>query len=296
MSKPSDSRMTPLLSLELLTLAALWGASFLFMRQAVPEFGPFALIFLRVAIAGVALLPLLLWRRQVRRMVQHWRPLLVVGVFNSALPFTLISYALLSLAAGMGAILNASAPLWSLLLALLLLGQPASRSSVLGLTAGLAGVIMLVWHKVQMGEVPWLALLAALAATLSYALAALYSKAKLAGVAALVTATGSQLLAALLLFPLAVAFWPEQQPSWPAWQAVILLALGCTALAYLLYFHLIEAAGAQKAISVTLLIPLFGMLWGAWILDETISLSMLIGAGLVLLGTALANGLLRLPR
>ena len=135
------------------------------------------------------------------------------------------------------------------------------------------------------------AIVAALTASLSYGISPTYTKRHLAHVPPLATATGSQIAAALLLLPLAVALWPTSNPSAGAWFAIIALGIACTGLAYILYVRLIRNIGPTRAIAVTFLIPGFGMLWGALFLGETVTVEMLIGCAVILLGTALATGL-----
>lgn len=277
---------------ELIVLAALWGASFLFMRVAAPAFGPVALIFVRVAVASACLLPILLWRGEARGLIDNWRPLLLVGLLNSALPFCLFAWATLSLSAGFTSVLNATAPLWGALVAYLWLKTALPFSRVLGLTIGFLGVLVLVWGKVSFkpGGDGW-AIGAALLATLSYGIAANYSKQKLAQISPLLVAGGSQLAACLLLLPLAIWLWPAQPVAAAAWQASVALGIACTALAYLLFFRLIAHVGPSKAIAVTFLIPLFAILWGGLFLGEVLSTPMLLGGIIILAGTSLALGL-----
>jgi drug/metabolite transporter (DMT)-like permease len=283
-------------AIELSVLAALWGASFLFMRVAAPELGPVALIALRVAIAALFLVPALALRGGFSQLRGRLVPVLVVGVINSALPFCLLAYATLSLTAGLASILNATSPLWGALVAHLWLGDRLDRSRASGLLVGFAGVVFLVWGKASFrAGGAGLAVLAAMVATLSYGIAASYAKRRLAGVAPLAVAAGSQLAAAIVLLPLAAALWPRHAVSARAWGAVVALGIGCTAIAYVLYFRLIAHVGAARAIAVTFLVPAFAVLWGALFLGESLTLRMLAGAAIVLAGTALATGLARLP-
>jgi drug/metabolite transporter (DMT)-like permease len=282
---------------ELLLLAAIWGASFLFMRMGAPEFGPVALIALRVGIAALVLLPVL--RSAAAR--QHLRnkawPLLVVGIVNSALPFCLFAYSTLYVNAGFDSILNATTPLWAALVALLWLKTPMAKLQVLGMLIGLAGVVILVWDKIGAGlPSVWLAIGAALAATLLYGFAVNYSKQRLAGVPPFVVAFGSQSFATVVLLPFALFYWPSGPISTSAWYAVLGLGVVCTGFAYILYFRLIENVGSAYAASVTFLIPIFGVIWGAVFLREEVSPTMMMGCLVVLLGTALATGKVKLPR
>ncbi|HEF4742341.1 TPA: DMT family transporter [Burkholderia multivorans] len=278
-------------ALQLVTLAAIWGASFLFMRMGAPEFGVIPLIALRVAIAAVLLSPVLRDASARREFRTHAVPLFVVGVANSALPFCLLTYAALFVTAGTDSILNATTPLWTALVAYVWLRTPLTKPQTLGLAVGFAGVVVLAGSAVGAGAAgtPG-AIAAAMLATLSYGFAAHYSKRKLANVRPFVSAFGSQLFAAVVLTPLAAPLWPRGDVHASAWIAVVLLGAVCTAIAYLLYFRLIRNAGAQYAASVTFLIPVFGVVWGAVFLHETITAQTLAGCAIILLGTALATG------
>jgi len=284
--------MRPRDGLELLLLAAIWGGSFLFTRVAASEFGPIALIFIRVLVATLCLFPILVWRGQCKALWAHAGPLVVIGIFNSALPFVLIAWAMLSLTAGFASIVNATAPLWAALVARLWFGERLNRSRVLGLMIGFLGVGVLVSGKAGFhGEHVMLAVGAGLLATLSYGVSANYTKRYLTGVSTLAIATGGQLVTAVLLAPLLWWTWPAGAISAPAWWAAVLLAILCTAVAYILYFRLIANVGPARAIAVTYLIPAFGMGWGVLFLDEPVGMRMLLGAGVILVGTALATGL-----
>lgn len=281
--------------IDLVLLAAIWGASFLLMRVASPAFGPLPLIELRVGIAALVLLPLLAMRGGLVALKARFGPLVFVAFANSALPFVLYAWALLSVSAGFAAVANASSPLWAALVAYLWLRDRLSPVATAGLFIGFAGVVVLSWGKVSFhdGGSGW-AVLACIGATLSYGVAANYTKRFLSGIAPLAVATGSQLYAALMLLPAALANWPSSMPGAAPWAAVIVLGVLCTGLAYFLYFRLIERVGPARAISVTFLVPAFGMFWGALLLDETVSLQMILGCLTILAGTALASGLLRL--
>jgi len=277
--------------IELLLLAAIWGASFLFLRIAAPEFGPFALIALRVGIAALVLAPVLrsaAARSQCRS--KAW-PLFVVGISNSAVPFALFAYSTLSVNAGIDSILNATTPIWAALIAALWFGQAMNRSQACGLMLGLAGVAVLVWDSAGAGVAGMsLAIAAALLAAVCYGFAVNYSKRCLAGVQPLVVAFGSQLFASLVLLPPALLSWPQHAIAPAIWACVAALGVVCTGFAYILYFRLIERVGASYAASVTFLIPVFGLVWGAVFLNERITPAMLAGCAITLLGTALASG------
>jgi drug/metabolite transporter (DMT)-like permease len=278
---------------ELVALAAIWGASFLFMRLGAAEFGPVALAAVRVAGAALVLLPLLVWRGQFAELRRHWRPIFVVGLSNSALPFLGFSYAALSLSAGLSSIFNASTPLWGAVIAWLWLRDRPTAPRMVGLAIGFAGVIGLAWEKASFkpGGSGW-AIVACLAAALLYGLSASYAKKRLQGVPPMAVAAGSQLSATLALALPALWWWPDQMPSLRAWTMVALLAVLCTGLAYLMYFRLIAHVGAANAVAVTFLIPAFAVLWGWLFLAEPLTGAMAAGCAVILLGTALATGVL----
>jgi drug/metabolite transporter (DMT)-like permease len=278
---------------ELVALAAIWGASFLFMRLGAAEFGPVALAAVRVAGAALVLLPLLVWRGQFADLRRHWRAIFVVGLTNSALPFLGFSYAALSLSAGLSSIFNASTPLWGAVIAWLWLRDRPTAPRIAGLAIGFAGVIGLAWEKASFkpGGSGW-AIVACLVAALLYGLSASYTKKRLQGVPPMAVAAGSQLSATLALALPALWWWPQQMPSPRAWAMVALLAVLCTGLAYLMYFRLIAHVGAANAVAVTFLIPAFAVLWGWLFLAEPLTGAMAAGCAVILLGTALATGVL----
>ncbi len=297
--------MKPRDLLDLLCLAGLWGASFLFMRLGAHAFGPVALVFLRVAGASLLLLPWLLARGEGAALRTHWRPVALVGLVNSTGPFLLFAVASLVMTAGLMAVFNATAPLWAALIAWMWLRERLAPPRVLGLAIGFAGVLWLSWGKADLraavtwggiGISPALGIAACVGATLLYGLGANLARRKVQGVPPLAVAAGSQAACALALALPAWWWWPAANPAPQAWLAVALLALLCTGLAYVLYFRLIANVGATKAISVTFLIPAFAMAWGWLVLDERPTATMLAGATVVLLGTGLSTGLLRWPQ
>ena len=286
---------------DLVLLAALWGASFLFMRHAAPAFGPIALVQVRVTIAALILIVLLLVHGDRAALRSHALALGFVGVMNSAVPFVLLTYATLYVTGGFAAILNATTPMWTALVGWVWLRERIRPLQWLGLAIGVAGVSMLLWGRLDMrpGSTQWqvtLAIGAALLGAVAYGTSATFAKKRLAGVPALVVATGSQIAAAGVLLPLAIFAWPAQMPGVGAWTSAVALAVACTALAYLLYFRLIARVGAVRAAAVTFLVPVFATAWGAIFLDEAVTLQMLGGGCIVLAGTALALGLVGAPR
>jgi len=267
----------------LVSLAAIWGASFLFNRIAAPSLGPVLTAELRTLIAGIALAAYFAvsgfnpeWRRWGRQYV-------VVGILTSAVPFLLWAYAALSLTAGLMAVLNATSPMWGALWSAVLLRERVTRRGVVGLAIGIVGVALVT--RPETSQPSHLPLAAALAAAFCYGLPAAYMQRWASDVPSRGMAVGTQLAAGVLLIPF-IPLWPPAVAPTPL-VAASMLALGlvCGAIAYLLYFRLIADIGATGALTVTYLIPVFGVLWGALFLGEAVSASMLAGAALVILGT-----------
>jgi drug/metabolite transporter (DMT)-like permease len=285
---------------DLLLLAALWGGSFLFMRLAVPRFGAVPLAALRVAGAALLLLTLLAARAGLGAMRPHWRPIALLGISNSALPFLGFSIAAWSIPAGLSSILNATSPMFGALIAMAWLREPSTASRLCGLLVGFAGVTALAWDSARPGaagsggDAP-MAIALCLGASVLYGFSACFARKQLTGVDPLAVATGSQISAALVLALPALWFWPSAHPPLVPWLAVGALALLCTGVAYVLYFRLIARIGPAKAITVTFLVPAFAMLWAGLFLGEAVTTAMLSSCVLILLGTGLAAGVLRLP-
>jgi drug/metabolite transporter (DMT)-like permease len=277
-------------------LAALWGASFIFMRMGAADFGPVALSALRVGGAAACLLPLAMWRGEIAALRRHAGPIFIVGLTNSALPFVASAWSTLALGGALAAIFNATSPLWGALIAWAWLGERPGGWRTAGLALGFGGVVALAAAKSGLApsvagySVP-AAIAAGLAAAACYGYAVNFTRKRLQGVPPMAVAAGSQLSAALLLAVPAAWLWPSEPPDARAWLATAALAVLCTALAYILYFRLIARAGAVRAIAVTFLVPLFAMVWGALWLGERIDAAMLVGCAVILAGTALATGL-----
>ena len=261
--------------------------------------GPEAVAGLRVALATLILWPVALWWRQVPSVRGRWALWLLLGLTNSALPFWLYSVAAQHIAGGLMSILNATTPLWSATIAWLWLGDRLNRSRVLGLGLGLMGVIWLAADRVgvrsgaQGAEVAW-SIGACLLATFCYGWAANLTKRFMQGQPALGLAMGSQAAATLLLILPTLTHWPDTAAPAVTWGALAALGFLCTGVAYLLYFRLITQLGAAKATSVTFLIPVFAVIWGAVFLGERIDAVMLGASSVILLGTSLAVGLWRI--
>ena len=284
-----------------LLLAALWGSSFLFMRLGAQEFGALPTAGVRVAIAALFLLPLLLWRGLGPQLAAHWKKVFFMGLFNSALPFACFCYALLSISTGLSSILNATVPLFGALVAWVWLKDRPHGSRVLGLLLGFAGVALLAWDKASFkpdanGLSSAWAIMACLLGCLSYGISASFTKRHLGGLPSLVTATGSQLGASLGLALPTWWLWPQHMPGSSAWLAVLVLGVLCTGVAYVLFFWLIENVGPARSLTVTFVVPVFAVIYGAVVLQETISPWMLLCAAIIVCGTALSANLIRLRR
>lgn len=282
----------------LLLLGAIWGASFLFMRMGADEFGGMALAGMRAIGAAICSAPLLLSRHRLREMTTHWRPIVIVGLANSALPFVLFSYAAKSLPAGVSAISDAIAPLLVALSGWMLFSEKLNATQASGLLIGFTGVVWLVAGTVGVGHGAgasgW-AMAACVGANVCYTVGAHVSHRALRGVSPLGVATGSQLVAAVVLLPLTVWMWPARMPGVSAWVAMFGLAAICTSLAYVLFYGLMARVGASRSMVVLFLIPVFGVIWGLLFLHEPVTLAMAGGCVVILLGVALTTGMLR-PR
>jgi drug/metabolite transporter (DMT)-like permease len=277
----------------LLVLAAIWGASFLFLKIATPVLGPVWLIEFRVLIAGLVLVPVIIWRKEFFHVQKNVGKMLVAGLFNAALPFSLLAYATLELTAGITSILNATVPIFGAIFGYVVVKEQLGLGKSLGIACGFVGVIVLV-EPLGSSKVilPVTSVIAGLAAAMSYVIAAYFTKKYLVNVSPMAYVTGSQLGAASILVPLLPFFIPQETPSFEIASSVLVLAVICTSLAFAIYFYLIQKAGPTNAMSVAYLIPLFAVFWGSWFLDETITITTVAGGLLIMGGTALANGIL----
>ena len=289
--------MQPRNFIELIFLAGIWGAAFIFTRTATPEFGPISLITMRAGIASLILLPFVCNKIAVTQIAQHWRGILVVGLTNTAIPFCLFSYALLHIGAGYASVMNATAPMFAALIGLLWLKQRISSIAVIGLSVGFLGVAILsVAQSAAFDALSILPTLATLAATALYGYAGCFTKQYLTDVSPMALAAGSLFAATLCLLPLNIWFMPTSVPSTSSWIDAITLGALCTELAYLLYFRLIANVGPSNALTVAYLIPAFGIMWGIVLLHEEFTTSMWAGVILVISGVVLATGVVEKRR
>jgi drug/metabolite transporter (DMT)-like permease len=222
----------------------------------------------------------------------RWKHYLVIGIINSAIPFTLIATSELYLTAGLAATLNATTPLFGAVVAALWIKEALTKKKVIGLVLGLFGVSVLVgWSPFPFSATLAVSVAASLAAAACYGIGGVYTKVYMHGASSKAVATCSQLGAALFLLPLTFVAPSKHAPTPIVFLSVIALALLGTAVAYLLYFWLIEHAGPTRALTVTFLAPIFGVLWGTVLLSEPLSLSTFIGFGIILMGTGFVTGI-----
>jgi drug/metabolite transporter (DMT)-like permease len=282
----------------LLVLAAIWGSSFMFIKVAVEEMAPGEVVFWRVLVGAVCLLPfagsVLGWRSLGAQLRRYAHPLFVVAVFNSSIPFWLLAWSEQKLDSGLAAVLQASMPLFTALLALRFAhGERVTGMRLVGVMIGFLGVVLLVGAQPR-GDL--LSALAVLLTALCSAGSTLYAAARLSAAPPMLTSFGTLSIAAVTTLPLGIAGLSGETPSWKAIGSVIVLGAVGLSVAYLIYFALIFGAGASYAALVTYLVPALALLYGAIFLDEKITASAVGGLALILAGVALGTGTLRLPR
>ncbi|MBF7074291.1 DMT family transporter [Glaciecola sp. MH2013] len=285
--------MKPSHLLELIFLSAIWGASFMLMKETVPSFGVFALVEVRAAMAALCLLPLVYFKRQFPDLVANWKKLLFVGAFNTAIPFCLFSYTSIHLDAGLTAILNATAPMFGAVIAFLYLHERIGLHGLIGLLIGFFGVVVISQDTQSSNSISLLPVLSALAATSCYGIAACFMKKHLSGAKSFAVAAGSQVFAAILLLPAAIYTWPSVNPSPTTWMFAMILAVVCTGVAYIMYFDLIAKVGPSQAMMVGYLVPVFGICWGIIVLGESLSTQAMIGGTMIIFGVMITTGILK---
>ena len=273
--------------LELTLLGALWGGSFLFMRVATADFGPVALVEVRLALGALLLLPFLLEARRQFTSALLLR-LAAIGLINSALPFLLFAWGAERAPAGIGAIANALTVMFAALVAYFMYGEQISPRRIVGLVAGFIGVVVLASGKTT-GSAVWPAAVAGTLASLLYGFGVNLIRRYLTGIPASAVASATLLCAALLLAPFAILQWPTQTIPLRSWASAILLGLLCTGLAFVLYYRLITRIGALRAATVTYLIPLFAVFWAWLVLGESPTVTMAVSGALILGGVALSQ-------
>ncbi|NOT89164.1 MAG: DMT family transporter [Lysobacter sp.] len=276
-ARTAPAWVTPL---ELGLLGAIWGASFMFMRVAAPEFGAMPLVAIRLGLGAIILLPFL-WRERRAFDRRLWPRLALIGAINSAIPFTLFAWAAQRAPAGVGAITNSMAVLFAALVAFLFYGEKIGARRAVALIAGFAGVIVLASGKVG-GASIGLPVAAGTFAAFLYGVGGNLVKRHLAGLPATAVAAATLSCAALMTAPFAIAQWPQHAVSAKSWGAVATLGVLCTGIAFVMYYRLIARIGASRAATATYLVPLFGVGWAWLLLDEPLTMTMVIAGALIL--------------
>jgi drug/metabolite transporter (DMT)-like permease len=283
--------------IRLIALSMIWGGSFLFMRIAAPEFGPFALVMLRTAGGALVLAPFLFARRHRETIRRHAFDFFILGLTASAIPWCLLAYATLSLEAGFTSLLNATTPMFTAIIGAVWFASRIRSLQVVGLIIAFVGVGLLSQDRLSFkeGGDGW-AILAGLAAPVLYGVACNLTSSRLKGVPAPVVSAGNTMCAAIVLLPVGLWHWPDKMPSLTAWMCAAALAFLCTAVAFLLFFKIINRCSPMAASSVTFLIPVSAIFWGWLVLGEPVSFHLLAGMMVTFAGTALAIQLLPFKR
>ena len=285
----------------LFALAAIWGASYLFIKVAVDEVAPAPMMAIRTLLAAAVLISYVLWRfgweRTRADARSAWRHFLVLGALNAAIPFWLIAWGEQHIDSGLAAVVQASVPIFNALIVIKVLPhERLSGTRALGLGIGILGVAVVTGIHPSGG---WLAIAGAFAvvlSSLSYAGAGVYGQLAVSGTTGPVLAAGSMLMGGLFLLPLALFQLPDATPSGEVIASILALSLLGTALAQLILYRMLALHGSARLSLVTYLMPGFALVYGALILDEKITAATLVGLALILGGVALASGAVRLPR
>jgi drug/metabolite transporter (DMT)-like permease len=285
----------------LLTLAAVWGASYLFIKVAVDEIEPAPMMAFRTLLAAAMLLGYVVWRLgregAFAELRAAWRHCLVLGVLKAALPFWLIAWGEQHIDSGLAAVVQASVPIFNALLILRFLPhERLTRTRALGLAIGIVGVAVVTGIHPEGGNLAIIGALAIVLSSLSYAGAGVYGQRAVSGTAGPVLAAGSMLMGGLILTPFALFQLPSSVPSLEASASVLALSLLGTALAQLILFRMLALHGSARLSLVTYLMPGFALVYGALILDEQLTAATIGGLALILAGVSLASGAVRLPR
>jgi drug/metabolite transporter (DMT)-like permease len=281
---PSSNRlMKPKDVFQLLLLAAIWGSSFLFLRIAAPAIGITLTLGLRISIAALAMVLVFAFVKKLPDYKAYWKQYLVLGFLNLVAPFALVTFSVANLNASIGAILNATTPLFTMVLSSFWLKEKLSVKKLSGLFIGMAGLTVLVgWIPIAMTGRTILSVLFSLLASLSYGLGAVYTRIHFRNTDPLQTATGQLSAAAIVVLPLLIFSGSDNGLDVKIVVVILALALLCTALGYALYFKLISSIGSTNTSTVTLLVPVFSIIWSMLFLHEPITPALAVGLGLIL--------------
>lgn len=297
MGKANNPQQTlsPLASALLLLLGLIWGGSFFFARIAVQHVPPFTLVFLRLSLAAAALHLYIAGRMDLYGALrQNWKPFLLLGLVNNALPHSLLFIGQLHLSAGLASILNATTPIWTVLIAnAMTADERLTTQKIAGCLTGLAGTAVLLGPAaLARTDIPFWALLFPIGASMSYGFAAVFGR-RFRHLPSPVTAAGQLTASSLIILPVSLAVdhpWALPMPPAGTIGAVLALALLCTAFGYILFFRIIALAGATNVSIVTLLVPPSAILLGAVFLGERLAANAIIGMGLIACGLIVLDG------
>lgn len=280
--------------LSLILLGATWGASFLFMRIAVPAFGPIWLIQFRVGIAALFISFIIVYLKKATIWRGHIIDYAVIGLLNLAVPFVFFSYSAQYLSASILSIINATAPFWAAIFAFMFVGARLTRNNIIGLVLGFIGVMLIMFKGAVINgdKVLW-AMFIAILAPVCYGLSTTYITKKAIKVYPLMITLGTLWAATLMLLPFSVSQSFNSAPRGLDWFSVISLGVLCTGVAYVLFYRLLEKLGTVPALTVVFLVPFFGTLWGVVFLDEPLSWQLFGGGALILLGVAFSNNIIQ---
>lgn len=274
----------------LILLSAIWGGSFILTRIGAPIIGPAMLIELRLGLAALFLLGFGVLLKKNLGHLKDWKHFAILGFFNSALPFLLFAVAAKTLSASLLSILNATSPIWAAVIGALWFRTKLSLKSVIGLALGVTGVALLVGfdHSALQPEAPF-AIALVLGAAFCYGIATTYAKTA-PKIDSFANAHGCMWAGALLVLPSVPAFGHTFTPAPEMIALVLAIGIVCSGIAYILYFRLIEDLGPTSALTVTFIVPVFGVIWGHIFLDEPIGIATIAGAMIVIVGTAMVTG------
>jgi drug/metabolite transporter (DMT)-like permease len=272
---------------QLILLGMIWGSSFLFQRITVPAVGAGMTASVRTLLAAIVLVGGLIVLRKSLNWRARWRDYLLVGFCSTGIPLALFALAAYALPAGYSAVLNATVPMFAVLIGWIGAARPSS-SKLAGVVVGVLGVATLArFGPVAMSLATFGAFAAGLGAAVLYAIGARAAKARFADADPLSVAGGNLIGAALPLLPFGVATFPTSMPTPGVLVSLLVLGVVCTGLAYALYFRLIRDAGSERATTVTFIVPVFAQIWGALFLGEAITFASVVGSALVLFAVAL---------
>ncbi len=275
---------------QLLLLAAIWGSSFLFMRISAPVFGPVWMIELRIGLAAIFLGVVAFAFKKRLYLAKHWRHYLILGLLSAALPFLCYGFAAGDLTASLMSIINATTPVFGTVISAIYFRQKLASSTLIGLLLGIVGVAVIVGFDEDLFKTDaWMSVLIVLGAPLCYGLSSTFTQVS-KGVEPLPNAYGTMLMGTLILLPMLIFYRPLAEPSIEIGVAVLMLGVVCTGVAYLIFFKLLNDIGTSSTLTVTFLVPVFGVLWGVLFLDESVGWHTLAGTILVLAGTIKTTG------